>query len=90
MLHTPLTKLRKAAPGSLTVRDLARHFARRRFPRTNNAIGAFERGLVKNPPDQFVRLYAEAIGAPIEAVKKAHRSTLREMRRRDPPRAAVA
>lgn len=75
MLHTPLTLLRKAAPGSLTALDVVRHFARRNFPRTNKAIGAFERGTIKNPPERFVELYAEAIGVSVDVVHRAHRAT---------------
>ena len=90
MLKTPLTKLRKAAPGSLTAKDVARHFVRKQYPRTEQSIGDFERGKVLRPAERFFALYAEAIGATIQAVKRAQRATLREKQREDPPRARVA
>ena len=62
VLNTPLTKLRKSAPGSLTLAALAAHFARRRFPRALQTLSSFERGVYKEPPRRFIELYAEAIG----------------------------
>lgn len=90
MLNSPLTKLRKAAPGSLVVNDLVERFKRRRYPRTDAAIGAFERGFVRAPEERFFKVYAAAIGATVQAVKRAHRATLRWRQRQDPPAARVA
>ena len=62
MLNTPLTKLRKAAPGSLTLSAVQAHFSRRRYPRAVQTLSSFERGVYKQPPRRFIELYAEAIG----------------------------
>jgi hypothetical protein len=77
MLNTPLTKLRKNAPGSLTAAKLAAYLKRRRFPRDVRTIGAFERGQFKKPSERFLELYAEAIEQPIESVREALMRTLR-------------
>ncbi len=90
MLNAPLTKLRKDAPGSITAADVAAYFKRRRFPRDIRTIGAFERGLIQNPPNRFVELYAEAIGQPIEVVRIALRRTLRMRERRSGPFAVTS
>lgn len=62
MLNTPLTKLRRAAPGSLTLSALQAFFARRRYPRALPTLSSFERGVYKQPPRRFIELYAQAIG----------------------------
>jgi len=90
MSKPPLILLRKAAPGSLVVNDLVEYFKRRRYPRTDAAIGAFERGFVRKPEHRFLEVYAGAIGCTVEAVKRAHRATIRWRLRQDPPRARVA
>jgi hypothetical protein len=77
MLNTPLTKLRKDAPGSLTAAKVAAYLKRRRFPRDARTVGAFERGQFKNPPERFLQLYAEAIEQPIDVVREALTRTLR-------------
>jgi integrase len=77
MLNTELTKLRKRAPGSLTLPDVAAFFARRRYPRSSTTIGEFERGRFKDPDARFIALYAEAIGMSVRAVEDALRRTQR-------------
>lgn len=90
MSKSPLILLRKAAPGSLVVNDLVKLFRRVRYPRTDSAIGAFERGDVLQPEERWFEVYAQAIGATVEQVKTAHRATLRWKRRRDPRPARAA
>jgi hypothetical protein len=85
MLNTPVTKLRKDAPGSLTAAKVAAYFKRRRYPRTRVTISAFEAAAIKNPPERFLELYAEVIGKPVEAVREAHQKTLRMRERRSGP-----
>lgn len=77
MLNTPLTKLRKAAAGSLTAQKIEAFMRKRRFPRSFRTIGAFERGQYKEPHPRFVELYAECIGQPVEVVYGALRRTQR-------------
>jgi hypothetical protein len=90
MSKSPLILLRKAAPGSLVVNDLVEFFRRKRYPRTDAAIGAFERGFVSNPEERFFEVYAGSIGVTVEAVKRAHRATIRWRQRQDPPQSRVA
>ena len=71
MLMTPLTRMRKAAPGSLTAASIAAYFRRKSFPRDVRTIGDFERGRYLKPPERFIELYAEAIGAPVARVRAA-------------------
>lgn len=75
MLMTPLTRLRKAAPGSLTAASIAAFFRKKSFPRDVRTIGDFERGRYLKPPDRFIELYAEAIGVPVSRVRTALRRT---------------
>ena len=88
MLNTPVTKLRKAAPGSLTAAELAAYFKRKRYPRTRTAITAFELGVTQSAPERFLELYAEAVGQPVEVVTEAHHRTVRMRERRSGPFAA--
>ena len=81
VLNTPLTKLRKDAPGSITAADVAAHFKRRRFPRDARTIGDFERAIYKSPPDRMFELYAECVGRPVSVVRAAYART-RAMRER--------
>lgn len=90
MLKSPVIKLRKAAPGSLTAKDVAEYCTKKRYPRTEQAIGDFERGKVLNPDDRLLELYAQAIGSTVEAVRRAQREASREYHRQDPTRARVA
>lgn len=76
-MRTPLTVLRKAAPGSLTLSDISKFFEKRRFPRTRISIGAFERGQIKEPPQRFIELWAEAVGQDVATVVAALRKTQR-------------
>lgn len=76
-MRTPLTELRKAAPGSLTLEDVSKFFAKRRLPRKAVSIHSFERGQIKVPPPQFVEVYAEAIGQSVEVVLAALKKTQR-------------
>ena len=85
MLNTPVTKLRKDAPGSLTAAKLAAYFKRKRYPRTRAAVTAFELGATQTPPERFLELYAEAVGEPIEVVREAHQRTVRMRERRSGP-----
>lgn len=79
MHNTPLTKLRRAAPGSLTLEDLRRFFARRRYPRALPTLSSFERGVYKAPPQRFIELWAEAVGLKdhVDVVIAALRETQR-------------
>lgn len=90
MLNSPLTQLRKRAPGSLVVNDLVRYFRRARYPRTDAAIGSFERGFVRHPEERWFEVYAAAVGATVDQVKAAHRATLRWRSRLGPQSARVA
>jgi len=81
VLNTPVTKLRKEAPGSLTAAQVAAFFRRRRFPRGRSTIDAFERATFIRPPDRFFELYAECVGVPVERVRAAYYRT-RAMRER--------
>jgi len=81
VLNTPLTKLRKDAPGSLTAAKVAAFFRRRRYRRDLRTIGDFERAVYQSPPDRFFELYAECIGVPVEDVRRAYART-RQMRER--------
>lgn len=83
MHNTPLTKLRRAAPGSLTLADLRSFFARRRYPRALPTLSSFERGVYKAPPQRFIELWAEAVGLKdqVERVVAALQATHR-MRKR--------
>ncbi len=75
MLNTPLTKLRKAAPGSLTLEKLEQGFARKGLPRDRRSVGAFERAQYKTPPELFIKVYAELIGQSVTKVRAALRET---------------
>lgn len=79
MHNTPLTKLRRAAPGSLTLADIRAFFARRRYPRALQTLSSFERGVYKESPRRFIELYAEAIGLKdhVERVEAALAETQR-------------
>jgi hypothetical protein len=85
VLNTPVTKLRKAAPGSLTAAELAAYFKRKRYPRTRVAITAFELGATQNPPDRFLEIYAEGVGQSVAVVREAHQRTVRMRERRSGP-----
>lgn len=82
MLNTPLTKLRKAAPGSLTAQKIEAFMRKKRFPRSFQTILNFERGQYKEPSPRFLELYAEAISQPLESVEDALRRTRRQFERR--------
>jgi hypothetical protein len=81
VLNTPVAKLRKDAPGSLTAAKVAEFFRRRRYPRDRRTIDAFERASFITPPDRFFELYAEAVGVPVERLRAAYART-RQMRER--------
>lgn len=85
MLNTPLTKLRKEAPGSITAAKVAAYFKRKRFPRARCTISVFEAGAFRNPTDRFVTLYAEAIGQTLAQVSHALMRTQRMRERREGP-----
>lgn len=72
-----LTQLRKAAPGSLTAERVADFFRRRRYPRAMQTILNFERAQFLEPPERFFEVYAEAIGQPVDVVRRAYTRTLR-------------
>ncbi len=78
--RTLLTQLRKAAPGSLTAESVAAFFRRRRYPRAMQTILNFERAQFEHPPERFFELYAEAIGKPVEVVRRAYARTQRQRR----------
>jgi hypothetical protein len=75
---TPLTKLRKGAPGSLTLDDVAAFFAKKRHPRHRTTISAFEHGRIATPDDRFLEVYAKALGCTVADVERALRATLRK------------
>jgi hypothetical protein len=70
MLLTPLAKLRKAAPGSLTAAKIVELMKRRGLQRSVPMVTAFERGQIKEPDERFVELYAEIIGQPLRVVRE--------------------
>lgn len=78
VLNTPLTRLRKDAPGGITLARVEAFFKRRRFPRGRTTISEFERGTFKEPPERFVELYAEAIGSTVSRVSDALARTQRQ------------
>jgi hypothetical protein len=75
---TPLTKLRKGAPGSLTLDDVAAFFRRKRYPRHLATISAFEHGRFATTETRFLDLYAQAIGCPVAEVERALKATRRK------------
>jgi len=77
MFNTALTKLRKAAPGSITLEVMVLHFKARRYPRSKSVLGQFERGGLLNPEERFFEVWSEKVGTTPEAVKAAHRNVLR-------------
>lgn len=77
-MPTPLTKLRKGAPGSLTLDDVASFFARKRYPRHRTTISAFEHGRFATPDERFLKVYAQALGCSVADVRKALRATQRK------------
>ena len=81
MLNTPLQKLRKEAPGSLTAAKIVKLLGRRGFKRALTTVTAYERAQIEAVDPRFEELYAEIIGQPLEVVRSAHRRTLR-MRQR--------
>jgi len=85
VLNTPLTKLRKDAPGSITAAKVAAFFKKRRYPRDVRRIGDFERAEILSPPDRFFELYAECIGQSVEAVRSAYARTRQLRERRSGP-----
>ena len=85
MLMTPVTRLRKDAPGSLTAADVAAFMTKHGYPITANAIGNFERAEVLKPPARFVQLYAACTGRATDEVVGAHAATLRMRKRKTGP-----
>lgn len=85
MLNTPVTKLRKDAPGTLTAAKVAEFFRRRRYPRDERTVGAFERAAFKSPPARFIELYAECIGRTASEVRAAYDRTRRMRERQTGP-----
>jgi hypothetical protein len=85
VLMTPVTRLRKDAPGSLTAARVAAHFKRRGYARAAGTITAFERAQIKSPPERFVELYAEAVGRTTGEVLAAHAATVRMRERKSGP-----
>ncbi len=85
MLNTPLQKLRKEAPGSLTAAKIVKLLGRRGLKRALTTVTAFERAQIVEVDPLFEELYAEIIGQPVEAVREAHRRTLRMRQRAQGP-----
>jgi len=85
MLNTPLTEMRKQAPGSLTGAKIAEFMAKRGLPRSADAISDFERGKYLEPPERFIELYSLAIGRPVAEVRAALQRTQRMRQRRQGP-----
>lgn len=85
MLNTPLSELRRLAPKALTHASLVAFFERRGYPRKIGLFGAFERGQIKNPPERFVRIWAEAVGSDVETVMNALRQTHRQREKQTGP-----
>ena len=85
MLMTPVTRLRKDAPGSLTAAGVAAFMTKRKLPRKTGTVTAFERGQIRIVPERFVELYAEAIGSTTAKVLAAHAATLRLRDRKGGP-----
>ena len=87
---TPLRRMRKDAPGSITLEQLVAVFERKRYPRSLAALSAFERGEVREPEDRFLKIWADAVGASVESVRKALRRTPERKQRRSLPAEQVA
>ena len=85
MLNTPLTEMRKQAPGSLTGAKIAAFMKKKGYPRSANTIGDFERGVYQDVADRFIELYSQAIGRPVAEVRDALARTIRMRQRRQGP-----
>jgi hypothetical protein len=85
VLKTPVTRLRKDAPGSLTAADVAAYFSRHGYPLKPGTISAFERAQFKTPPDRMFILYARAIGRSTKEIRAAYAATLRMKARKTGP-----
>jgi hypothetical protein len=91
VLNTPVTKLRKDAPGSLTAASVAEFMRRRGYPRDTRTIGDFERAVYQNPPDRMFELFAECVGVSVTRLRLAYARTRRMRERKIGPfSAAVA
>ncbi len=79
---SPLTSLRKAAPGSLTLGAIRERMTRFGCARSVPQLSRFENGLVDAPSGEFVRAYARAIGVNAGKVERAFQRLRREQRRK--------
>jgi transcriptional regulator with XRE-family HTH domain len=77
MPPSPLTLLRKAQPGSLTLEEVARRMKRAGVVRYITGISKFERGEIITPEDDFLRAYAAALGVTVGAVAREFARTAR-------------
>jgi hypothetical protein len=85
MLNTPLTEMRKQAPGSITGAKIAAFMAKNGLPRSVDTISDFERGKYREPSDRFIELYSLAIGRPVAEVRAALQRTQRMRQRKQGP-----
>jgi len=74
-LNTELTRLRKAAPGSITQAGVVDYLKRHRLKVAVVTVGDFERGKYLPANPRFITLYAKAIGRSRAAVLKAWGAT---------------
>lgn len=81
VLNTPLSQLRRRAPRLMTHAALVTYFGKRGLVRKIGIFGAFERGQIKRPPDRFIRLWAAAVGVPVDEVRRALKLTQAQRKR---------
>jgi len=74
-LNTPLTQLRRDAPGSITQADVSAFMKERGLDLETITIGDFERGKYQPADPRFIPLYAKRIGATQAAVRRAYEKT---------------
>lgn len=72
--NTPLILMRRAARGSLTQADVVAFMKDNGLKRDQVTISDFERAKYLGP-DEFVALYAQAIGQSVAAVRRAWEET---------------
>ena len=81
-LDTPLTRLRRLAPGSLTQADILGYMRKKGLRRDQVTVSDFERGKYM-PAAPFSRHYADAIGQKHDAVLAAWEEARKGYRRRE-------
>ena len=85
MRNTPHNELRRRAPKHLTHSALVAFFAKHGLPRKAGLFSAFELGIIKNPPERFLELWARAVGSDVETVLAALRKTQNQRKQKTGP-----